>query len=256
MGIGKINIAALGPKLLRYLIPTMIGLVSTQLVLMPFIFKKIYTQRPRSDERIVSYDRGELNFGTEFEFTQNGDIQLELFDAEYPSVTSRDGDKVVAPGTDGHDTVQFTNNVHGEISYTAVLYMIRDSEDLPVKAELMGVNFDDTDKYSLPDGVDQSQVIPAVSGKLSPDEVVNFELFWNWDFYESDERDTLDTFLGDKEESDNIILGMNLVVVDNNVYVAPETKTQKVVGYSFATAASAASTAALFLVYKKTKIGV
>ena len=172
MGIGKINIAALGPKLLRYLIPTMIGLVSTQLVLMPFIFKKIYTQRPRSDERIVSYDRGELNFGTEFEFTQNGDIQLELFDAEYPSVTSRDGDKVVAPGTDGHDTVQFTNNVHGEISYTAVLYMIRDSEDLPVKAELMGVNFDDTDKYSLPDGVDQSQVIRAVSGKLSPDEVV------------------------------------------------------------------------------------
>jgi hypothetical protein len=180
---------------------------------------------------------------------------LDLFDAEYDGATSANGDKIVVPGTDGHDTVQLRNNVHGDINYTAVLYVIRDTDALPVKAELQGIDLEDTDKYSLPFDVSSADVIRAVSGTVSPEEIVDFEILWRWDFYESDEQDKIDTALGSEDPSDGVIVGLNLTVDDDNVYIAPEKKAQKVVSYCFATFATALSTVAVFIVFQKSKKG-
>ena len=196
------------------------------------------------------------SFKLHSEFTPTGDLQLELFDAVYEGqASSSNGDKIVVPGTDGHDTIQLRNSVHGDIRYTAVLYMIRDNEQLPIKAELAGVNFEDTERYNLPFEIQSSEIIRAVSGKLSSEEVVNFELFWRWDYYESDDRDVIDTDLGSKDLQDNIVLGMHLTVEDDNFYITPQKKSSKVAGYCFATFATAVATAALFFFYSKSKKG-
>ena len=146
---------------------------------------------------------------------------LDLFDAVYPNVESADGENVVAPGTEGSSIVRLKNSVKGSVKYTAVLYRIRTSENLPVEAGLGLEGHTPAESYGLPQGVEESQVIKAVKGSIRGGEIKDFDISWLWDYYESAEQDRLDTLLGIEPEADRVAVGLYIVVEDNNSYTNP-----------------------------------
>lgn len=215
------NDARGGVSIYRLLFVVVLFTFILQAILLPFLINFIYDKPPVRKDRTVCYERGKLTFGAGCEFDENGSMKLDLFDATYRSANSADGANILVPGTDGRDVIQLKNKVSGTVKYTAIAYLIRASEDIPVKAELLGSDYDDMDTFALPDGVSSEQVIRAVSGELEKNEVVNFDILWKWDFLEDDDRDALDTELGNKDELDNVIIGVKLTVEDSNVYLTP-----------------------------------
>lgn len=109
--------------------------------------------------------------------------------------------------------MRLKNNTGRTVSYTAVLYEKKTNAALPVTSALTGEAFADTTSYVLPDGVDEGQVVRAVSGTVGGNQRQDFSILWSWLFEVSAQQDAADTALGnaatDREE-----LGFYLTVVD------------------------------------------
>lgn len=209
-------------KVSRWLLPTVLILFILEVMTLPLVLGITYSGRSESPDHILTYTQGKLTWDKATGIDENGVAELDLFDAVYPSVESEDGGNVVAPGTEGYNIVRLKNSVSGSVKYTAVLYRIRTSEDLPVEAELIGSNFTDTTNYPLPDGVAAYQVLRAVTGTVKGGEIQDFDISWLWEFETSTEQDEIDTFLGDKNNADNVTVGLYIVVEDNNSYITPD----------------------------------
>lgn len=190
-------------------------------LLLPFVISSIYAKKEVEPNRMLIYERNELVWGDDADVDENGSAVLSLFDASYDNVASVDGANVIAPGTEGTDTVQLKNKVSGNVTYTAVLYVIKDDGKLPVDASLEGEAFTDTESYVLPEGVEEAQVIRAVTGDIEKNEIVNFDVTWLWQYEEGAEQDVIDTVLGNKAEADDVTLGLHITVEDDNIYVTP-----------------------------------
>lgn len=164
---------------------------------------------------VLSYTTGRLTWDSATGIDENGAAVLSLFADAYQNVLSENGERVVAPGTDGSCTVRLENRMGYAISYIAVAYRIKEVETLPVEPEFSCEGAEDTGSYPLPEGVEDAQVIRAVRGELSGGQSADFRLDWLWEYYESDARDVLDTALGDKAASDtpdDVTAGIYIVV--------------------------------------------
>jgi len=181
-----------------------------------------YSGRSESPNHILTYTQGKLTWDSATGINENGSAELNLFDAVYPGVEAGDGGNVIAPGTEGYSIVRLKNSVSGSVNYTAVLYRIRSSEDLPVEAELIGSSFTDTVSYPLPDDVEAHQVLRAVSGTVKSGEIQDFDISWLWEFETSANQDKTDTFIGDKVNADEATVGLYIVVEDSNTYITPD----------------------------------
>ncbi len=138
---------------------------------------------------VLSYTTGRLTWDSATGIDENGAAVLSLFADAYQNVLSENGERVVAPGTDGSCTVRLENRMGYAISYIAVAYRIKEAETLPVEPEFSCEGAEDTGSYPLPEGVEDAQVIRAVRGELSGGQSADFRLDWIWEYYESGARD-------------------------------------------------------------------
>ena len=208
-------------KVFRWLLPVVLILFVMEAAILPLVVHFTYSDRSETPNHILTYTPGATGIDS------NGVAVLDLFDYFYgsgtdPDVLSSGKKNVVAPGTGGFNIVRLKNSAAGNINYTAVLYRIRSDEQLLVEASLTGTEFTDTDRYFLPAGVSDGQVIRAVSGTVAGGAIQDFDLSWFWQFYVSDAQDAVDTSLGSKLNPDEVTVGLYIVVEDNNSYITPD----------------------------------
>ena len=249
----KLNIA-------RWLLPLFVMLVVLEVASFPLVMSKIYSEKFVSPDRQLAYVGGRIESGDGFVYNGAGKIKLNLFDTEYDGVLSDDKyESVIAPGTKGTDTVQLINKVEGAITYTAVFYIIKDDERIPIVPSVVG-QFTDAETYTMPEGCTEENVFRAITGTLRGNEVLSFDIEWVWEFEQNIEDsdstdnttesaggegenggaitpetpeipensdtgrtnpDDLDTELGNKEDLDDVKIAVDITVVDNNEYTIP-----------------------------------
>lgn len=152
---------------------------------------------------------------------------LDFFTAAYGSnVQSSNGDRLIAPGTNGRDSIRLNNRDYDTLEYTAVIYRISDGALDNVTASLSAHGSKRAWYYTLPDSAKGAKVLGAVTGKVSGGQIQDFVIDWNWAFSPSSSRDKMDTKLGNKKDLDNVTIGFYIVVTDlNDVKVVPKPKT-------------------------------
>lgn len=210
-------------RISRWLLPVVLILFILQVLTLPFVLGFTYSGRSEAPDHILTYTENKLTWDDATGIGGNGEAQLKVFEAEYPAVSAADGADVVAPGTDGFHIVRLKNGVQGAVSYTAVLYRIVTDETLPVDTALEGSGFADTTSYPLPQGVNEEDVIRAVSGTVNGGTIQDFDIRWLWEFETDEARDAADTLLGNKADADQVTVGLYIVIQDENSYVIPET---------------------------------
>ncbi len=208
-----------------WLLPTVLILFILEVIAFPFALGFTWAGRSEAPERVLTYTQGKLTWDSAADIDENGAADLSLFEVLYQNVKADNGEMAVAPGTEGGSIVRLKNSVRGTIGYTAVLYRIRTTELLPVEVSLSGYGFIDADIYALPEGVKNEDVIRAVSGTVNGGMIQDFDIGWNWKFYDSEQQDIIDTWLGDKAadgDADDVTVGLYIIVEDENTYITPE----------------------------------
>lgn len=213
-------------KMKPWLLPVLLVLFILASALTPFAMEFTYAGRSESPDHLLTYTTGKLTWDSATHVNAaTGVAELNLFDAHYTNVQSENGDNVVAPGTEALNIVRLKNNADNAIQYTAVLYRIKEEPALPVAPELSGSSFTDTPSYPLPDGVNKSQVVRAVTGTVEGGQIQDFDISWQWTYYESESRDEVDTALGNKAAwatADEVQAGLYIVVAENSDPSDPE----------------------------------
>ena len=201
-------------------------LLLIQLILLPAALGVTYASSGTRPEHILTYTTGRLTWDSATETDGQGAARLELFRRSYDNVNAADGQNVIAPGTAGETVVRLKNNTGRTVSYTAVLYEKKTNAALPVTSALTGEAFADTTAYVLPDGVDEGQVVRAVSGTVGGNQRQDFSILWSWLFEVSAQQNAADTALGNAA-TDVEELGFYLTVTDQGgsggTVIDPET---------------------------------
>ena len=203
-----------------WLLPAVLILFLTQVVLFPFAMGFTYAGRNESPHHVLTYTTGSLTWNSATGVDPDtGVAELSLFSDHYQNVQSDNGEKVVAPGTENTNIVRLKNSVSRTITYVAVMYRIKEETALPVEPTLLDDEaFTNTDTYPLPDGVTQDQVVRAVTGTVDGGQIQDFDIHWQWNYYDSDQRDQVDTALGNEAawvEADEVTAGLYIVVMED-----------------------------------------
>ena len=210
-----------------WLLPGVLILFLLAVILLPFAVERTYAGRNEVPDHILTYTTGSLTWDSATDVDEaTGVAELSLFNSTYQNVVSENGDRVIAPGTEGKNIIRLKNDTDRSIRYIAVMYRVKDQDALPVEPVMADDEaFTDTLSYPLPQGVTQDQVVRAVTGTVEADELQDFDITWLWAYYESDERDQIDTALGNKAAwavPDEVQAGLYIVVVEDSDPVAPE----------------------------------
>lgn len=190
-----------------------LALLLAQLLLLPAALGMTYASGGTRPEHVLTYTTGRLTWDSATATDPQGAARLALFRRDYDNVASADRQRVVAPGTSGETVVRLKNDTNRTVYYTAVLYEKKTDLRIPVTAALEGEGFADTERYSLPEGVEQAQVVRAVSGSVDGRQRQDFSMLWQWLFDEGPRQDAVDTALGDAA-TDMEELGFYLTVTD------------------------------------------
>lgn len=210
----------------RWLLPAVLILFILELFTFPLMLELTYAGRSEAPHHVVTYTPGKLRWDDATGVDPNGSAILSLFDSQYGDTVNADnGDRVIAPGTDGFNIVRLKNDTEKPVDYMAVLYEIRDNPELPVEAVLNGTGFTDTDTYFLPYEAGKAEVIRSVTGKVGSGEIQDFDINWLWEYDEDEAQDVIDTLLGDKAtyaDANDVTVGLYIVVEEDNAYVRPD----------------------------------
>ncbi len=206
-------------KLSRWLLPTVLILFMLEILLLPLVIGLTYSGRSETPDHVLTYTKGNLVWDSATGIDKNGVARLNFFDAYYDNVKSENGDNVIAPGTAKENIVRLTNKAGSTIRYTAVLYRYNDAE-LPVEVTFCpDCSADEiTFRYTLPELTNRVEVIRAVTGELESGKIKDFDVEWDWGFYYSNYWDEIDTYLGNKDVSDELTVGLYIVVEDDSLY--------------------------------------
>lgn len=199
----------------QWLLPGVMILFFLEALLLPLAVSVTYSGRSESPSHTLTYTTGKLTWDSATGILPNGVAELNLFDSEYQHVSGTQGAKVVAPGMETVRIVRLENHADHPITYVAVMYRIRENQDLPVTPTLSGSGFVDTASYSLPQGVEPEQVVRAVTGVVEKGQLQDFDLSWLWRYYDSDSRDQVDTALGNQAafaEAAQVTAGLYIIV--------------------------------------------
>lgn len=189
------------------------------IILFPFAAQLTYAGRSETPDHTLTYTAGSLAWDSATHVDEaTGVAELGLFYSAYQNVQAENGDKVIAPGTEGENIVRLKNDADYAIRYIAVMYRMKEEEALPVEPAMADdAAFTDTDIYPLPEGVGKEQVLRAVTGTVGANGLQDFDIAWLWEYYQSDERDQVDTALGNTaawEIPDEVQAGLYIVVVE------------------------------------------
>ena len=203
-----------------WLLPATLILFLLEIILFPFATQLTYAGRSESPNHVLTYTTNKLTWDNATGINADtGVAELSLFSSAYQNVEGENGEKVVAPGTEGTNIVRLKNNAGNAITYVAVMYREKEEPTLPVEPSLAdNASFTDIQTYPLPKGVTEDQVVRAVTGSVEAGQMQDFDITWSWAYYESDERDAVDTALGNKaawETADDVMAGLYIVVEED-----------------------------------------
>ncbi len=214
---------ALIQKLNRWLPSALLILYILQVILLPWAVGFTWADPSGNPDHTLTYTINKLTWDSATGIGADGSAIMDLFDPSYGStVQSGDGRNVVAPGTTKSNIVRLQNNVSGSITYTAVLYEIKNDPSIPVTATVSAAGAASTTSYILPSGVTQDQVVQAITGTVSGKQRVDFDTTWNWTYEDSAQQDAIDTTLGIQGGAKEVTVGLYIIVEDGNSYVTPE----------------------------------
>lgn len=214
-----------------WILPVLLILFLLEMLLLPSVLQLTYAGSGQSQDHILTYTPGRLVWDSQTPTVANGSAVLSLFDTAYSHVSAENGDRVLAPGTAKDSRVRLKNEAGRTVTYTAVLYTIRSSEQLPVQSAMSGEGFADTDRFPLPPGVEPSSVVRAVTGSLGGGQIADFRLEWLWNFEDTDNtelQDRIDTYLGNlaaDQTPDEVMVGLYIVIQDDGQAVPPSPDT-------------------------------
>lgn len=189
----------------------LLALIALVALTLPYAFNLTWAT-PGAPDHQLTYRQDSLTWDSATGVNGDGSARLTLFQNQYDSVRSENG-STIAPGTSGHNTIRLKNAVSGAVRYTAVLYRLG-AADVPVQPVLSGASAAETSQFALPEGVQNSDVVRAVTGTLSGNSVENLDVDWTWP-YEAD-ADAVDTAAG--SENASVTLGLYVIVQDENTY--------------------------------------
>ena len=203
-----------------WLLPVVAILFILELATFPFVVSITDIARDGIPDDLLTYHDGELLWDSGGNIDENGDAHVSLFKAYYDGVKSGNGDNVIAPGTAGSTTLRLANGSNEEIAFTAVVYQIKASDNLPIITTFEGAGFEDAADYIIPPNVEPETIIRCVQGKLKSGSEQDFTIQWHWSFAGDEETDALHTLLGNAAASgngeDDVIIGFNLYIHDGN----------------------------------------
>ena len=208
-------------KISQWLLPAVLILFILEVLLLPLVVEITYAGRGDGPDHILTYTTNSLVWDSATGIDEHGVAQLDLFDAVYEETVDGNGENVVAPGTEGYNIVRLKNECDRTVTFTAVLYCIKSNPELPVRASLQGSNFTDTDSYQLPYEITQDNVLRAVTGTLPSDRIQDFDISWLWEFETSQEQNLVDTVLGNKDQLDDITVGVYIMVEQDGQAIPP-----------------------------------
>lgn len=207
-------------KIQPWLLPLVAILFILELATFPFVVSITDIAREGIPDNLLTFHDGELLWNSGDNIDANGDAHVSLFSAYYDGVKSGNGDNVIAPGTAGSTTLRLANSSQTEIAFTAVVYQIKASENLPIITTLEGAGFQDAADYVIPPNVEPETIIRCVQGKLKAGSEQDFTIQWHWSFAGDEETDKLDTLLGNAaangSSKDDVVIGFNLYIHDGN----------------------------------------
>lgn len=209
-------------KRTQWLLPTVLILFILEVLTLPVVLGVTYTGRSEGPDHVLTYEGGALVWDSATGIDENGVAMLDLFRDVYDDTVDGNGENVIAPGTEGYNIVRLKNDGENAVKYTAILYRIRTSDQIPVEAQLLGDGLEDTFAYGLPDWLAQDQVIRAVAGTVESDRQQDFDISWLWSFEEGEEQDRIDTLLGNEDNLGRVVVGLYIVIEDEGGIVTPE----------------------------------
>lgn len=204
-----------------WLLPAVLILFLLEIIFLPFATRLTYAGRSESPDHVLIYTPNKLTWNNTTNVDKDtGVAELSLFSSIYQNVKSDNNDKVIAPGSEGTSIVRLKNDSGNAISYIAVMYCEKEEYTLPVVPTMSDdAAFTDTEIYPLPEEVSREQVVRAVTGTVEANEMQDFDITWLWEYYQSDVRDQMDTFLGNTaawEIPDEIHAGLYIVVEEDS----------------------------------------
>ena len=207
-------------KIKGWLLPTALILFLLEIILFPFVIQLAYAGRSENPEHVLTYTTNRLTWDSATGVDPDtGAAELSLFSSSYRNAVAENGEKIVAPGTQGTSIIRLKNAADKPITYIAVMYHIKEEDALPVEPVLAESDtFARTDTYPLPEDVAPEQVVQAVSGSLEAGRIQDFDISWLWNYYESDARDAVDTELGNRaawQTADDVTVGLYIVVEED-----------------------------------------
>ncbi len=245
-------------KIRTILLPTAVVLFILEVLTLPLVLGLTYASKSESPEHILTFSGKKLSWDSGTIVDSHGTASLELFEEYYNNTNAENNEDIVAPGTQGRSIVRLKNDDKNPISYTAVLYVIRSDQELPVEVELSGEDLEKTEEYPLPDGIAKDKIISAVSGEVESGKMQDFCIDWFWKYEESSMQDLTDTEFGDKAAEkipDDLTVGIFITVEgdDGKIIVSsPKTGYNNVIGgYMILIGISAAMIIILTITKKK-----
>lgn len=207
-------------KIAGMMLPAILILFILQVILLPVMIGLTYAVPAERPQHILTYNTGSLVWDKATSVRPDGSAELSFFETLYKNVSADNAERVLAPGTEKDSVIRLKNDTNREITYTAVLYSLSTSPDLDIGASLSGDGFSDISVYTLPENIKKETVVRAVGGRLDAKKLQNFDINWFWNYEDGanvDERDRIDTYLGNKAASgnaDDVTLGFYIVVRD------------------------------------------
>lgn len=207
------------------LLLTALVLFLIEILLLPVCLKFTYADASDTPAGVLTYTNGKLTWDSAVSVLPDGTAELNFFDDGYTNVISVDGKNVLAPGTGAVRKIRLISAVPRDVAYRALIYRIDSEQEIPIKGILDGPGSGDTGHIpALPEGVAPENVLKTMEGTLPGNDALDFNVGWEWLFYESQARDAADTLLGN-DEAAKTTLGFYLVIDDDTAVVPPSPQT-------------------------------
>lgn len=195
-----------------------------EVITFPFVVKLTYSGTGNGVDRMLTYTPGKLTWDSDKKILPDGTAVLSLFSDSYRNAKSDNKDDILAPGADMNSIVRLRNDSNHDIQYTAVCYKIQSGDMMNVKGLIKGNGLKDTKDVPPSNSYQPDQVTHAVSGTLSSNQLLDFDVNVIWDFEINDSVDLKDTHLGNNSADGNpatLKIGFIVYVTDLNYNLDP-----------------------------------
>ena len=163
----------------------------------------------------VTYNKGNLYWDNGTVCDDNGLLSFSVFDTNYTNVKSSNGQKVIAPGTEGHCVIRIKNaSKYENATYHLTVVNKKTDEALPIQITVSSPTRSTSSDAVLPANIEYTNLVASQTNTLSAGQIDDYHVYWTWNF---NGDDIIDTQLGNKAitSPDEDTIGVYVVAIDN-----------------------------------------